>query len=86
MKGIENSAARIYNPVNSTDGYVWSSAKPGKGSILAISAAINQACAAIKLNRGISGKYVFFNLSTSYEEIRMPEQLLEIKRTLMQLL
>ncbi len=35
-----------------------------------MSAAINQACAAIKLNKDISSKYVFFNLSARYEEIR----------------
>ena len=70
VKGLENSAARIYNPGTLLMAMYGQGKTRGKVAVLAISAAINQACAAIKLNRGISGKYVFFNLSARYEEIR----------------
>lgn len=42
----------------------------GKVAVLTISAAINQACAAIQLSKDVSNEYIFFNLSARYEEIR----------------
>ncbi len=69
-KGLENSAARIYNPGTLLMAMYGQGKTRGKVAVMAKSAAINQACAAIKLNKGISSKYVFFNLSARYEEIR----------------
>jgi type I restriction enzyme, S subunit len=69
-KGLENSAARIYNPGTLLMAMYGQGKTRGKVAVLAISAAINQACAAIKINKGISSQYVFFNLSSRYEEIR----------------
>ncbi len=68
--GLEKSAARVYNPGTLLMAMYGQGKTRGKVAILAISAAINQACAAINLNKGISSKYVFFNLSARYEEIR----------------
>ena len=42
----------------------------GKVATLGINATINQACAAIILNKDISNSYLFFYLTHNYEEIR----------------
>ncbi len=69
-KGLENSATRVYNPGTLLMAMYGQGKTRGKVAELAINAAINQACAAIKLDRGISSKYTFFNLSYRYEKIR----------------
>lgn len=69
-KGLENSAARIYDPGTLLMAMYGQGKTRGKIAVLAMNAAINQACAAIKLNKGILSKYVFFNLSARYDEIR----------------
>src|SRR5436305_10070653 len=69
-KGLEHSAARVYHPGTLLMAMYGQGKTRGKVAVLAMSAAINQACAAIILNGYILSEYVFFNLSARYEEIR----------------
>lgn len=68
--GLENSSARMYKPGTLLMAMYGQGKTRGKVAILNLSAAINQACAAIALDESISSRYVFFNLSHRYEEIR----------------
>jgi len=69
-EGLESSAARVYKPGTLLMAMYGQGKTRGKIAVLAINAAINQACAAIKPDKDISSKYIFFNLSVRYEEIR----------------
>ena len=68
--GLHNSSAKIF-PKNTILMAMYGQGKTrGKVAILGIAAAINQACAAITLKKGINTNFVFQNLAARYDEIR----------------
>lgn len=69
-KGLENSAAQIYDSGTLLMAMYGQGKTRGKIAILGINATTNQACAAIKLGSDVYSQYIFFNLSARYNEIR----------------
>ncbi len=68
--GLQNSSAKIF-PKNTILMAMYGQGKTrGKVAILGVQAAINQACAAITLKKGINTDFVFQNLAARYDEIR----------------
>jgi type I restriction enzyme S subunit len=68
--GLLNSATKKF-PKNSLLMAMYGQGKTrGKVAFLGIEATINQACAAIQINKNVLTEYVFYNLSKRYEEIR----------------
>ncbi|PQJ82788.1 restriction endonuclease subunit S [Polaribacter glomeratus] len=68
--GLNNSSTKLY-PIGTILMAMYGQGKTrGKVAILDIKAAINQACAAISLKKGMNIEFVFQNLSSRYEEIR----------------
>ena len=70
VEGLQNSAAKKYRPGTLLMAMYGQGKTRGKVAILGIDASINQACAAIQLREIVFEKYVFFNLSARYDEIR----------------
>lgn len=70
ISGLENSATRLYDPGTLLMAMYGQGKTRGKVAMLNISATINQACAAIQLNDSVSKSFIFYNLSSRYEEIR----------------
>ncbi|MDH5258832.1 MAG: restriction endonuclease subunit S, partial [Gammaproteobacteria bacterium] len=69
-KGLQNSSTKIL-PKDTILMAMYGQGKTrGKVAILGIEAAINQACAAIKLKKGMNTNFVFQNLAGRYDEIR----------------
>ena len=70
VAGLENSSTKIF-PRNTILMAMYGQGKTrGKVAILGIEAAINQACAAICLDKGFDTNFVFQNLASRYDEIR----------------
>jgi type I restriction enzyme, S subunit len=68
--GLKNSAAKIY-PAGTLLMAMYGQGKTrGKVAKLGISAAVNQACAAISVTNSISKSFIFYYLSSRYREIR----------------
>jgi type I restriction enzyme S subunit len=68
--GLNNSSTKLF-PIGTILMAMYGQGKTrGKVAILDIKAAINQACAAISLKKGMNTEFVFQNLSARYEEIR----------------
>ena len=69
--GLQNSSAKLF-PKNTVLIAMYGQGKTrGKAAILGIEAATNQACAAILPKEGIDPNYVFLNLVSRYDELRM---------------
>ena len=68
--GLQNSAAKLYDQNTLLMAMYGQGKTRGKVAILGIDATINQACAAISLNKDVSNDYVLFYLAHNYEEIR----------------
>ncbi|MBX9255650.1 restriction endonuclease subunit S [Desmonostoc muscorum CCALA 125] len=68
--GLKNSAAKLYTKNTLLMAMYGQGKTRGKVAILGIEATINQACAAIIINKDICNNYVFFYLAHNYEEIR----------------
>lgn len=68
--GLQNSAAKLYAQNTLLMAMYGQGKTRGKVAILGIDATINQACAAISLNKDVSNDYVLFYLAHNYEEIR----------------
>jgi type I restriction enzyme S subunit len=68
--GLKNSSAKIYNKNTLLMAMYGQGKTRGKIAILGIDASVNQACAAININKDICNKYLFFYLASNYEEIR----------------
>ncbi|MEH1955775.1 restriction endonuclease subunit S [Nostoc sp.] len=68
--GLKNSAAKLYTKNTLLMAMYGQGKTRGKVAILGIEATINQACAAIIINKDIYNNYVFFYLAHNYEEIR----------------
>jgi type I restriction enzyme S subunit len=70
LAGFENSSTKVF-PINTILMAMYGQGKTrGKVAILGIDAAVNQACAAICLNKGFDTNFVFQNLAARYDEIR----------------
>ncbi|KHS72384.1 hypothetical protein RC94_13965 [Pectobacterium brasiliense] len=70
QKGLDNSSAKLF-PVGTILMAMYGQGKTrGKVAKLVIKASINQACAAIKLKKGMNTEFVFQNLAGRYDEIR----------------
>lgn len=70
QKGLDNSSAKLF-PAGTILMAMYGQGKTrGKVAKLVIKAAINQACAAIKLKKGMNTEFVFQNLAGRYDEIR----------------
>ena len=69
-EGLKSSAAKLLPPGTLVMALYGQGKTRGKVGILGIEAASNQACAAISLNRGVSGKFVFHFLGSRYQAIR----------------
>ena len=69
-EGLNNSAAKLLSPGTLLMALYGQGKTRGKVGVLGIQAATNQACAAISLNRGVSGKFVLHFLGSQYEAIR----------------
>lgn len=68
--GLNNSSAKIFPKGTILMAMYGQGKTRGKVAVLGINAAINQACAAISLNEGMSIEFVFQNLAARYDEIR----------------
>ena len=69
-EGLNNSAAKLLPPETLLMALYGQGKTRGKVAVLGIEAATNQACAAITLNRSVSGNYIFRYLSSQYTAIR----------------
>ena len=69
-RGLDNSSAKIFPRETILMAMYGQGKTRGKVAVLGIDAAINQACAAISVNDGISSGFVFQNLAGRYDEIR----------------
>jgi type I restriction enzyme S subunit len=68
--GLKNSSAKMYYQDTLLMAMYGQGKTRGKVGILGIDATINQACAAITINKDVYNNYVFFYLANNYEEIR----------------
>ncbi|WP_414577232.1 restriction endonuclease subunit S [Anabaena sp. CCY 9402-a] len=68
--GLQKSAAKLYAKNTLLMAMYGQGKTRGKVAILGIDATINQACAAITLNKDVFDNYIFFYLAHNYEEIR----------------
>ena len=68
--GLENSSTKIFPKGTILMAMYGQGKTRGKVAILDLDAAINQACAAIKLKTGMNVNFVFQNLASRYDEIR----------------
>jgi len=68
--GLKNSAAKLFSPGTLLMALYGQGKTRGKTAILGISAATNQACASIELNRQVDRDYAFHFLASKYEDIR----------------
>lgn len=68
--GLEKSSTKIFPKETILMAMYGQGKTRGKVAVLNIDAAINQACAAIKLKKGMNTNFVFQNLSNRYDEIR----------------
>lgn len=68
--GLENSSTKIFPKGTILMAMYGQGKTRGKVGVLGVDAAINQACAAIVLKKGINTNFVFQNLASRYEEIR----------------
>lgn len=69
--GLKNSSAKLF-PKNTVLIAMYGQGKTrGKAAMLGIEAATNQACAAILPKEGIDPNYVFLNLVSRYDELRV---------------
>jgi type I restriction enzyme, S subunit len=69
-EGLKNSATKVYEAGTLLMAMYGQGKTRGTVSIMGISAAINQACAAISIPNSISKSFIFYNLSSRYHEIR----------------
>lgn len=69
-EGLKNSATKVYEAGTLLMAMYGQGKTRGTVSIMGISAAINQACAAISIPNSISKLFIFYNLSSRYHEIR----------------
>ncbi|MUH72802.1 restriction endonuclease subunit S [Psychrosphaera haliotis] len=68
--GLDNSSAKIF-PANTILMAMYGQGKTrGQVAKLGMDASINQACAALTLNKEVSTDFVYHSLAASYEEIR----------------
>ena len=63
--GLTNSSAKLFDKNTLLMAMYGQGKTRGKVAILGIQAAINQACAAIQLNKNVSTRYIFFNCNYS---------------------
>jgi len=68
--GLKNSSAKMYYQNTLLMAMYGQGKTRGKIGILGIDATINQACAAITINKDVYNNYIFFYLAYNYEEIR----------------
>ena len=68
--GLNNSAAKLVQPGTLLMALYGQGKTRGKVGVLGIEAAINQACAAISLDRKVSPDFIFYFLASRYEAIR----------------
>jgi type I restriction enzyme, S subunit len=68
--GLENSSTKIFPKGTILMAMYGQGKTRGKVAILDLDAAINQACAAITLKKGMNINFVFQNLAARYDEIR----------------
>ena len=68
--GLNNSSTKVFPKGTILMAMYGQGKTRGKVAVLDINAAINQACAAISLKKGMNIEFVFQNLSARYEEIR----------------
>ena len=68
--GLKNSSTKLFPKGTILMAMYGQGKTRGKVAILDIKAAINQACAAISLKKGMNIEFVFQNLSARYEEVR----------------
>ncbi|PKQ64812.1 hypothetical protein BZG02_02880 [Labilibaculum filiforme] len=68
--GLKNSSTKMFPKGTILMAMYGQGKTRGKVAVLDIKAAINQACAAISLKKGMNIEFVFQNLSARYEEIR----------------
>ena len=69
-KGLRNSATKLYTKGTILMAMYGQGKTRGKVAVLGIDATVNQACAAIDLQKNIDSNYIFMNLSNRYNEIR----------------
>ena len=69
--GLHNSSAKLYDENTLLMAMYGQGKTRGKIAILGIKAAINQACASIRINQNHHNKYVFYYLLSKYEAIRI---------------
>ena len=69
-KGLDNSSARMCKAGSILMAMYGQGKTRGKAGVLTINASINQACAAIEVNKKTSKEYVLQTLNYMYEEIR----------------
>lgn len=70
QEGLENSSAKVFPPDTILMAMYGQGKTRGKVAKLGIESAINQACAAITLDKEMSTDFVFQNLAGRYDEIR----------------
>ena len=68
--GLTNSSTKIFPKGTILMAMYGQGKTRGKVAVLNFDAAINQACAAIKLKKGMNNNFVFQNLANRYDEIR----------------
>ncbi|SHK10948.1 type I restriction enzyme, S subunit [Reichenbachiella agariperforans] len=68
--GLKKSSTKIFPKGTILMAMYGQGKTRGKVAVLGFDAAINQACAAIKLNAGMNVNFVFQNLASRYDEIR----------------
>lgn len=70
QEGLENSSAKIFPPGTILMAMYGQGKTRGKVAKLGIESAINQACAAITIDKEMSTEFVLQNLASRYDEIR----------------
>ena len=70
QEGLENSSARVIPSGTLLMALYGQGVTRGRVAILAIDAAVNQACAAMLASTKISAKYLFYLFTLRYQEIR----------------
>lgn len=68
--GLNNSSTKLFPKGTILMAMYGQGKTRGKVAMLGIEAAINQACAAINLKKGMNGEFVLQNLAARYDEIR----------------
>ncbi len=70
QSGLKNSSAKVFPKGTVLIAMYGQGKTRGQVAMLGIDAATNQACAAVLPNKKVDPRFVFFNLSARYEELR----------------